>query len=99
MKLNAGRCRLQLLFQLLYLQVHLGEADEHPGDEALPEAGGHEAHLDEALQRVVGLLPEAVDVHGWFVGQQVWQQVAAGRQVGDALTASLKPADQFSICS
>lgn len=54
-----------------YLQVHFCEADEHPGNEALPKSGRNKAHLDKALQGVVGLLAEAMDVHGWLWGEEV----------------------------
>lgn len=54
-----------------YLQVHLFETDEHPGDESLPETCWNEAHLDQTLQRVAAPLAEAVDVHGRLVGEKV----------------------------
>lgn len=57
----------------IHLKVHLCEADEHPGNEALPEANGNEAHLKETLQRVVGVPVEAVDVHGWLWRKEMWQ--------------------------
>ncbi len=59
-----------------YLYVHLCEADEHPGDEALPKSGRNKAHLDKTLQSVVGLLAETMNVHGWFGGKEVGQQIA-----------------------
>lgn len=59
----------------LYLQVHLGQADEHPGDEALPEPCRDEAHLEEPLERVIGPLLDIVQVHGWFGRKEVRQQV------------------------
>lgn len=62
-----------------YLQVHFCEADEHPGNEALPKSSRNKAHLYKALQGVVGLLAEAMDVHGWFVGKKVGQQIATTR--------------------
>ncbi|TNN75318.1 hypothetical protein EYF80_014365 [Liparis tanakae] len=52
--------------------VHLIEADEHPGNQALPEPGRNKAHLNQALQGVVGLLLEAMDVHGWLGGEEVF---------------------------
>lgn len=60
----------------MYLQVHVGEADEHPGNEAFPKSRRHEAHAEEALQRVGAGPPEAVKVHAGLGGQQVRQQVA-----------------------
>lgn len=68
-----------VLSRFEYLEVHLCEADEHPGNETLPESGRNEAHLEEALHDVAGLLAEAVDVHGWLGGQEVGQQVATAR--------------------
>lgn len=62
-----------------YLQVHLCEADEHPGNETLPKSSRNKAHLDKALQGVVGLLTEAVDVHGRLGGEEVGQQIATPR--------------------
>lgn len=63
-----------------YLQVHLFETDEHPGNEPLPKTCWDEAHLHKALQGVVAPLAEAVDVHGRLVGKQMGQQVAAVRE-------------------
>lgn len=59
-----------------YLQVHLFETDEHPGNESLPKACRDKAHLDQTLQGVVAPLAEPVDVHGGLVGKKVGQQVA-----------------------
>lgn len=59
-----------------YLQVHLFEADEHPGNKALPEASRNKAHLYKPLECVVGLLAEAMKVHSWFVRKKVRQQIA-----------------------
>lgn len=59
-----------------YLQVHLFQTDEHPGNETFPESCGNEAHLEESLQGVSDLPTEAEDVHSWFRRQEVWQQVA-----------------------
>lgn len=67
-------------WQFQYLQVHLFEADEHPGDEALPKAGRNKAHLHKALQGVVSPLAEAMDVHGWLVGKKVGQQIATAKE-------------------
>lgn len=61
-----------------YLQVHLCEADEHPGDEALPESSGNKAHLKEAFQGVVELLAETMDVHCRFWGKKMRQKIATG---------------------
>lgn len=58
-----------------YLEVHLGEADEHAGDEAFPESRRHKAHLEEALDGVGGLLTEAVDVHSRFRRKEVGEEV------------------------
>lgn len=62
-----------------YLQVHLREADEHPGNEALPKPSRNKAHLEQALQGVVGLLAEAVDVHAGFGGKEVGQKIATAK--------------------
>lgn len=59
----------------MYLQVHLTEADQHAGDEALPESCWNEAHLKLALDGIAGMLTEAVDIHGWFGRQQVRQEI------------------------
>lgn len=59
-----------------YLQVHLFETDEHPGNESLPKPGRNEAHLYEALQGVAGPLADAMYVHGRLVGKKVGQQIA-----------------------
>lgn len=63
-----------------HLQVHLCEADEHPGDEALPKSDRNKAHLEKALQSVVGLLAETMDVHCWFGRKEVGQQIATARR-------------------
>lgn len=64
---------------LQYLQIHLCEADEHPGNETLPKSSRNEAHLENALQGVGSMLAEAVDVHGWFGWKEVGQQITVAR--------------------
>lgn len=63
-----------------YLQVHLFETDEHPGNESLPKACWDKAHLHQTLQGVVAPPAESVDVHGRLVGKKVGQQVATVRE-------------------
>lgn len=65
----------------VYLQVHLIEADQHAGDEALPESCWNETHLKLALDSVAGMLAEAVDIHGWFGRQQVWQEITREMEI------------------
>lgn len=65
----------------VYLQVHLIEADQHAGDEALPESCWNEAHLKVALDSVAGMLAETVDIHGWFGRQQVWQEITMEMEI------------------
>lgn len=62
----------------IYLHVHVCQADEHPGYEAVPEARRNEAHFEKPLQSVVGLLLEALQVHGWLWREEMREQVAAG---------------------
>lgn len=65
----------------VYLQVHLIKADQHAGDEALPESRRNEAHLKVALDSVAGMLAETVDIHGWFGRQQVWQEITTEMEI------------------
>ena len=62
-----------------YLQVHLCKADQHPGNEALPKPSRNKAHLEKALQGIVGLLTKAVDVHGGLGGKEVGQKIATAK--------------------
>lgn len=77
---------MMIIAFLQYLQVHLFETDEHPSDESLPKPYRNKAHLHKALQSVVGLLAEAMDVHGWLVGKKVGQQIATVSRKGKMKT-------------
>ena len=65
-----------------HLQVHLSQADQHPGNEALPESCWHKTHLEVPLDGVVGLQAEAMDIHGRLGREEVGEQIAAVCKTG-----------------
>lgn len=67
---------MMMIAFLQYLQVHFFETDEHPSNESFPKPCRNKAHLHKTLQSIVGLLAEAMNVHGWLVGKKVGQQIA-----------------------
>lgn len=63
-----------------YLQVHLGQADQHPCYKPLPEANRNEAHLKHPLDCVGCGVMHAVGVQARFGWKEVWQEVAERHQ-------------------
>lgn len=84
-----------------YLEVHLSQADQHPGYKPLPEANRDEAHLKHSLNGVGCGVPHAVGVQAGFGWKEMWQEIAetpkgAGELGPELCCGALTPADSLA---